>query len=76
MIMSSYASPHTAAPPLAGQSWANSSLVILRRWWTAYIDWRMEQAAIAQLGRMNDRALKDIGVTRSEIPHRVRQRPA
>jgi uncharacterized protein YjiS (DUF1127 family) len=33
----------------------------------AYITWRTEQAAIAQLWSMTDRELKDIGLTRSQI---------
>jgi uncharacterized protein YjiS (DUF1127 family) len=38
----------------------------------AYITWRIEQAAIAQLWAMSDRELKDIGLTRSEITRAVR----
>jgi uncharacterized protein YjiS (DUF1127 family) len=38
----------------------------------AYIAWRIEQAAIAQLVSMSDRALKDIGLTRGQIPGAVR----
>ena len=37
----------------------------------AYMTWRIEQAAIQQLERMSDRALTDIGLTRSEITHAV-----
>jgi hypothetical protein len=29
----------------------------LKRWWLAYITWRIEQAAIAQLCVMSDREL-------------------
>lgn len=43
----------------------------LKRWWLAYVTWRIEQAAITQLS-MNDRALKDIGLTRAEITGAVR----
>jgi uncharacterized protein YjiS (DUF1127 family) len=44
----------------------------IKRWWGAYIAWRVEQAAIAQLESMSDRDLKDIGLTRSEITGAVR----
>ena len=39
----------------------------LKRWWVAYITWRMENIAIAQLQTMSDRELHDIGLTRSDI---------
>lgn len=42
-----------------------------KRWWVAYIAWRMEQAAIAHLNAMSDRELKDIGLIRSDIRRRV-----
>jgi uncharacterized protein YjiS (DUF1127 family) len=45
----------------------------LKRWWLAYITWRIEQAAIAQLCVMSDRELKDIGLTRCEITPAVRR---
>ena len=44
----------------------------LKRWWVAYTTWRTEQAAIDRLWSMSDRALKDIGFTRSEIPRAVK----
>ena len=44
----------------------------LTRWWVAYMTWRNEQAAIAQLGLLGDRELKDIGLTRSSITRAVR----
>jgi uncharacterized protein YjiS (DUF1127 family) len=40
---------------------------IIRRCWTAFQSWRVEQAAIAQLWAMSDRELRDIGLNRSEI---------
>jgi uncharacterized protein YjiS (DUF1127 family) len=42
--------------------------LIVRRWWAAYTDWRIEHAAIAQLCAMSDRKLQDIGLTRTAIP--------
>ena len=44
----------------------------LRRWWTAYIDWRLHQMALAQLRGMSDRELKDIGLFRTQIEAAVR----
>jgi uncharacterized protein YjiS (DUF1127 family) len=44
----------------------------VRRWWAAYINWRIEHAAIAQLCAMSDCKLKDIGLTRSAISGTVR----
>jgi uncharacterized protein YjiS (DUF1127 family) len=48
----------------------------VRRWRAAYINWRIERAAIAQLGTMSDRKLKDLGLTRSAIARIVRGEPA
>jgi uncharacterized protein YjiS (DUF1127 family) len=45
----------------------------LRRWWTAYMHWRIEQASAARLFSMSDRELKDIGLTRSSIPSALRE---
>jgi uncharacterized protein YjiS (DUF1127 family) len=46
--------------------------VTLRCWWAAYANRRIEHAAIAQLRRMSDRNLRDIGLTRSPIAGTVR----
>jgi uncharacterized protein YjiS (DUF1127 family) len=40
---------------------------VLKRWWVAYLTWRLQQTAIAQLKALSDRDLKDIGVRRCEI---------
>jgi uncharacterized protein YjiS (DUF1127 family) len=40
---------------------------IVRRCWRAFVKWRAEQAAIAELSSMSERALKDMGLVRSEI---------
>jgi uncharacterized protein YjiS (DUF1127 family) len=45
---------------------------ILGRWWRAYIDWRLQRIAMAQLGHMSDHELKDIGLDRAEIEAGVR----
>jgi uncharacterized protein YjiS (DUF1127 family) len=44
----------------------------LNRWCVAYLTWRIERAAITQLGSMSDRQLRDIGISRSEIESAVR----
>ena len=54
------------------RSWTRSLTAGLKRLWVAYITWRMEQAAIAHLWSLSDRTLKDMGLTRSEIPRVVR----
>jgi uncharacterized protein YjiS (DUF1127 family) len=43
-----------------------------KRWWLAYVAWRVEQLTIARLRSMSDRQLKDIGVARFEIEFAVR----
>jgi uncharacterized protein YjiS (DUF1127 family) len=45
----------------------------LKQWWSAYFDWRAQQAVIACLSSMSDRDLKDIGLTRGEIPFAVKR---
>ena len=55
-----------------GHVWALGLTTTLKSWWGAYMSWRTEQAAIAQLSALSDRALKDIGLTRSEITGAVR----
>ena len=39
----------------------------LKHWWSAYINWRLQRAAVAHLCSLSDRQLKDIGLTRSQI---------
>lgn len=45
---------------------------ILKAWWFAYINWRVEQLAISRLRSMSNRELKDIGVSRAEIEFAVK----
>jgi uncharacterized protein YjiS (DUF1127 family) len=70
--MSTISSAPTATRGISEQSWTSRLRAALKRWWMAYITWRIEQAAIAQLWAMSDRELKDIGLTRSEITRAVR----
>ena len=44
----------------------------LSRWWIAYIEWRLERAAIAQLCALTNHQLKDMGLTRSAVAGAVR----
>jgi uncharacterized protein YjiS (DUF1127 family) len=51
-------------------------------WWRAYALWRERKAAARELHALDDRTLKDMGVSRSEIewvvrgPHATRSRDA
>lgn len=64
----------TAPAPqcMPGRSWTQRLQATLKRWWVAYITWRIERAALAQLWSLSDRYLKDIGLTRSEILRAVK----
>jgi uncharacterized protein YjiS (DUF1127 family) len=46
---------------------------ILKRWWIAYMKWRLDELAIGQLRAMSDRELKDMGVSRAAIDFAVRR---
>ena len=70
--MRAISSAATAPRGMAVQAWISRLVVTLERWLVAYMNWRIEQAAIAQLWSMSDRELKDIGLTRSEIIGAVR----
>ncbi len=41
--------------------------------WNAYAAWRERRAAIKELAALDDRTLRDLGLTRSEIEYVVRQ---
>jgi len=69
MIMSTTISTPAAAQGSAGHVEFGAPL---RGWLRAFLAWRIEQAAIAQLGMMSDRELKDIGLTRQQIIGAVR----
>jgi len=54
------------------QSSTSGVIATVQRWLAAYLTWRLEQAAIAQLSTLSDRELKDMGLNRSGIPAAVR----
>lgn len=78
--MSTMSSAPSAPQEMAGQSWAKNLVkdlvkdlsANLKRCCVAYLAWRIERAAITQLGSMSDRQLRDIGISRSEIMGAVR----
>jgi uncharacterized protein YjiS (DUF1127 family) len=67
MTMSITLSAPAAPQGMAGQSWARTLVAIFEHCLAAYMTWRLEQTAIAQLSAMSNRQLKDIGLIRSEI---------
>jgi uncharacterized protein YjiS (DUF1127 family) len=62
MIMGTISSAPGAAQGMAELSATSRLLATLKRWWVAYMTWRIQRAAITSLG---DRQLKDIRFTRS-----------
>jgi uncharacterized protein YjiS (DUF1127 family) len=44
----------------------------LKRLGTAYVSWRLDQAALATLNSMSERELADVGLSRSDIPRAMR----
>jgi uncharacterized protein YjiS (DUF1127 family) len=42
--------------------------------WSAYADWRERRAAVKELAALDDRTLRDLGLTRSEIEYVVGRR--
>jgi uncharacterized protein YjiS (DUF1127 family) len=45
-----------------------------KRWWLAYMEWRLHRLTINLLRNMSDRQLKDIGLCRAEIEFVVARR--
>jgi uncharacterized protein YjiS (DUF1127 family) len=56
----------------AGQSLAGRIAAAAKRWWLAYMIWRIERTAADQLWSMSDRALWDMGLTRTDILRAVK----
>ena len=50
--------------------------VIASERWQAYAAWRERRAAVKELAALDDRTLKDLGLTRSEIEYVVGRRDA
>jgi uncharacterized protein YjiS (DUF1127 family) len=71
MIMSTISSS-PAPQGITAQSLMGGMMANLKRWWVAYMTWRIEQAAIDRLCSMSDRAPKDIGLARLGIPDAVK----
>lgn len=74
--MSAIFSATAAARGITGRSCVNGTAATLKRWWAAYVTWRLERAAINKLSSLNDRELKDMGLDRSEIMGAVKGRVA
>lgn len=69
----SISSAPAAAGHIAIEKGSGRAVSTVKRWWMAYVTWRAEQAAIATLSALNDRQLKDFGLTRSGIVPAVRE---
>ena len=54
-------------------SWTSAVDTALKAKWQAYIMWRIERAALAQLSALSDRDLKDIGLSRAGLRGAVRE---
>jgi uncharacterized protein YjiS (DUF1127 family) len=67
MTMSTTISLVARTPGVRRRSWPKGPTATLKRWWRSYLKRRMERAAASQLWSLNDRELKDIGLTRSQI---------
>jgi uncharacterized protein YjiS (DUF1127 family) len=67
MIMVTMFGTPVAAPRLGKPAFMPALLAAAKRAWIAYVNWRIERAAIDQLFALSDRELEDIGLIRSEI---------
>jgi hypothetical protein len=76
MIMSTILSAPPAAQCVVRQSQVDSLVARLKRWWVAYIAWRIQQRAIAQLRSMNIVSSKTSGspARKSSVPSWVSAR--
>jgi uncharacterized protein YjiS (DUF1127 family) len=55
-----------AASALLGAA-AETAVTTVGKWWRAYALWRERKRAVRELRALDDRTLRDIGVSRSEI---------
>ena len=76
VTMSTISNAPTLAQGVAGHSRVGGLAASLKQWWIAYINRRIERAAIAELWSMSDMELKDIGLTRSGITNAVTAGPS
>jgi len=67
MIMATIFGTVAPAQDLVGPARRRGVLAAAKRSWVAYMNWRIERAALGQLFSLSDRELKDIGLIRSEI---------
>ena len=72
MVMSTVSTAPASSEAFTENSWTTGPAAVLKRWWVAYLAWRLQQTAIAQLKALSDRDLKDIGVRRCEIESAVK----
>ena len=70
-VMSTISTRPASSEAFAGNSWTFRPAAVLKRWCVAYLNWRLRQAAIAELAVLSDRELKDIGLKRGEIENAV-----
>jgi uncharacterized protein YjiS (DUF1127 family) len=70
-IVSTISRAPSAAQTAPAPSWTALLRARFNLWKAAYCTWRIEQSAIQQLEGMSDHDLRDIGLTRAEIPHAV-----
>jgi uncharacterized protein YjiS (DUF1127 family) len=69
MIMSTNPDPATQRGAGAALNTVGRALI---RCWAAYMTWRIERLAVACLGAMSDRQLRDLGIVRSQIEFAVK----
>jgi uncharacterized protein YjiS (DUF1127 family) len=55
---------------------AHRAAAVVGAGWDAYAAWRERRAAVKELAALDDRTLKDLGLTRSEIEYVVGRRDA
>jgi uncharacterized protein YjiS (DUF1127 family) len=69
MISRTFVPSHRTATPIGSllTTLVQRLAAFARRQWRAYWDYRARSATLMMLQAMDDRALKDIGLTRSQI---------